>query len=342
MSGSLPRDASILITLMGSIGDVARGLSLVSPIKAALPQSRLTWLVEPASRPLVADDPRVDRIVVFDRPRGLRAVRDVFSTLREENYTVALDLQRHFKSGLFTQRSGATRRIGFHRRNAKEGNWLFQTEHICEVPDSVSKLEHYAFFLDRLGITKPQTPEFGYGRRDPREVVPAFLSQIANSFVVFILGSSWGSKDWLLEGYRKLLDAVLGKTDLSVVLCGDRSQIARGGELTTSVANARVVDLTGRTSLLELLYLLKSAEACVGPDSGPAHMAAAVGTPHVTLFGPTSPLRTAPFGFLDLALQAPIGCAPCYRKTCPGLDRMCMRLLSAESVWGRLKMALER
>jgi ADP-heptose:LPS heptosyltransferase len=75
---------------------------------------------------------------------------------------------------------------------------------------------------------------------------------------------------------------------------------------------------------------------CVGPDSGPGHLAAVVRTPYLSLFGPTDPGRTAPYGSEDLVIRSPIGCAPCYRRRCPGLGTLCMRLLGVESVWGRL------
>src|SRR5690606_14219230 len=104
----------------------------------------------------------------------------------------------------------------------------------------------------------------------------------------------------------------------------------------------RVVNTIGRTTLDDLNGLLAAARACVGPDSGPAHMAAAVGTPHITLFGPTSPERTAPYGSEHLVVRSSIGCAPCYRRRCPGLGRLCMRMLSPEAVWSKLQPLLAR
>src|SRR5690606_22353666 len=88
----------------------------------------------------------------------------------------------------------------------------------------------------------------------------------------------------------------------------------------------------GKTDLKELLAILATARFCIGPDSGAGHICGALGVPYVSLFGPTAPLRTAPFGSEDLVLQSQIACAPCYRRECPGLNKLCMRLISVKSV----------
>jgi ADP-heptose:LPS heptosyltransferase len=103
---------SILIILMGSLGDVARGLGLVSQIKAHRPQSRITWLVEPKCADLVGQHPQIDNIVIFKRTWSVTAVWDLFQQLRKEHFDIAFDLQRHLKSGFFSLISNGQRRIG--------------------------------------------------------------------------------------------------------------------------------------------------------------------------------------------------------------------------------------
>ena len=138
-----PAAPSILIILMGSLGDVARGLCLVSHIKDHLPDSRVSWLIEARRIDLVNFHPQLDKIIVFDRSKGAAGVWDLYQALRREHFDVTLDLQRIFKSGLFSLLSGARRRIGFHRRNSKEFNWLFNNEYIPYFRENLSKLDHY-------------------------------------------------------------------------------------------------------------------------------------------------------------------------------------------------------
>ena len=133
----IPPCPSILIILMGSLGDVARGLCLISHIKNHLPASKVTWLIEKRRTDLVGFHPRLDKVIAFDRSGGISGVWNLYKALRREHFDITLDLQRLLKSGIFSLLSGAQRRIGFHRRNSKELNWVFNNEYIpccCQGP----------------------------------------------------------------------------------------------------------------------------------------------------------------------------------------------------------------
>jgi len=335
-----PSDSSILIILMGSLGDVARGLCLVSHIKKNLPESRITWLVEPKWVELVKLHPRIDKVLVFNRPKGALAVWDLYKVLGQEHFDIALDLQRHFKSGFFSWLSGAKRKVGFNRRNAKEVNWLFNNERIEYFSDELPKLRHYLKFTEYLGLPEPKSLDFGLASLDLRRNAPDIISGGKGPIVAVVIGSSWESKDWFFEGYYGLLKDLLYSEKMQVVLLGDGSQVTSALQLVKKLRDPGLINLVGKTSLLELAAVLKSVTVAVGPDSGPSHVATAVGTPYVSLFGPTSPRRTAPHGSENLVVQASVDCAPCYKKQCPGLDRICMRKISVEKVKEKLSEAL--
>ncbi|MBT8351288.1 MAG: hypothetical protein KJO26_08660 [Deltaproteobacteria bacterium] len=116
---------SILIILMGSLGDVVRGFFLVSHIKNNLPKSKITWIVEPAWSELVDFHPRIDKMIVFNRPKNVVGVLNLYKVLSRGHFDIVFDLQRHFKSGFFSLLSGAKTRVGFGRKNAKELNWIY-------------------------------------------------------------------------------------------------------------------------------------------------------------------------------------------------------------------------
>lgn len=338
-SNPAPRVPSILIILMGALGDVARGLCLVAPIKRHFAGCRLTWLVEPKCAELVRIHPLIDEVLVFQRSRHPRALRDLLAEFRRHRFDIALDLQRHFKSGFFSWCSGAARRVGFHPRDAKELNWVFNNEHIPPGPDRQPKINQYLQFAAHLGVPPPRRLEFGLSGPDVAQVGPMAVAALARPFIAVVTGSSWGSKNWGAEGYGALIERILDTGSLSVVLLGDRSQKALSGRLTSALDHPGLIDLTGDTSLPQLVAVLKAAAAGVGPDCGSGHLAAAVGTPYVTLFGPTAPSRTAPYGCEDLVVQADVPCAPCYRRRCPGLDQVCMRGIDAEAVARKLALA---
>lgn len=324
---------SILIVLMGSLGDVVRGMYLVNAMKNAIPDLCVTWLVEPACAGMVSMHRGIDEVIVFERKRGLRGVRDLRRTLRERSFDVTLDLQRHAKSGFFSWLSRAPRRIGFHRRDSKEGNWLFNTEWVPERGESIPKVDHYLSFLSVLRLPIPQTLSSGLEHITLESVSSEWVERLREPYVALILGSSWDSKDWPEQGYSELLSRLGGKT---VVLLSDKTKVEMAGRLEAGRSNATVVNLAGKTSLHELVAVVRGARVCVGPDSGPAHIAGAVGTPHVTLFGPTPSVRNAPRGSEALALVSEVGCSPCKRRVCPGLGKVCMKLLHPDAVFSQL------
>ena len=121
-----------LIILHGAIGDVTRALPLAVRIKDNLPDAHITWAIEPISKDLVLNHPAIDRVEIFDRPKGIFAYLKFIKELRKNSYDYVLDLQRHFKSGVTSYLSGGKNRLGFHRNNAKEFNWFFNNNRIPE------------------------------------------------------------------------------------------------------------------------------------------------------------------------------------------------------------------
>ena len=338
--GPTPTNASILLIQMGSLGDLVRGLCLPWEIKRHWPDTTLTWLVEPSWKSLVANHPLIDEVIVFDRPRGLAAVSTLYQNLRTHHFDITLDLQRHFKSGLFSLLSGAPIRVGVHPRNAKEFNWVFNNHHLSYFSDQRPKLDHYLKFIDYLGGTPSEIPDFGFSALDASQLSESLSSQLPQSFIVVVMGSSWVSKDWTYDGYRELLRRILAKGGHGVVLVGDRSQAAPASALEKELQSDRLLNFAGRTSLWELAAILKKAAASVGPDSGPGHLSAAVGTPYVALFGPTDPARVAPFRCLPFVVQAKNDCRGCYRKTCRYKGPNCMAEITAAMVMDKLEQAL--
>jgi len=330
---------SILIILMGSLGDVARGLCLVAHIKDHHPASRITWLVEPKCADLVGLHPQIDRIVEFERQRSVAGLWDLYQELRQDRYDITLDLQRHFKSGFFSLLSGARRRIGFHRRNSKELNWLFNNEHIAYCDENHPKLDHYLKFTAHLGIPPTGRLNFGFEQLDLKALVPEAVAEIQNSFIAVVLGSSWESKDWNFEGYSRFVRHVVDRLSLHVVLLGGDSVRPFAARLVEKLNSPRIMDLSGNP-LVELIAVLKAAAAAIGPDSGPGHLAAAVGTPYVTLFGPTLANRHVPYGCDHLIVAPDLSCAPCYQKQCPEGDKRCMKNIAVEDVAAKIARAL--
>jgi lipopolysaccharide heptosyltransferase II len=333
---SLPDRAAILVVLMGSLGDVVRALPLVSILAGRRPRGQLTWIVDERWQEIVGLHPGIDRVIVFPKARTLRTVARLLGALRAERYDVVLDLQRHLRSGICSRLSRARRRIGFHPTNAKEFNHLFNNEYIESCPSRFSKLRHYLKFAEHLHLPVPDRLDFGLEALGTRHALPATVAAIPGPFVAVVMGSSWPSKDWPAGRYAELLSLLLRRTNGHAVLLGDESQQAIAASVGAAAGNPRVVNLVGRTSLLDLTAILQAARAAVGPDTGPGHVAAAVMTPYVGLFGPTDPKRVVPYGCDRLAVRSQVDCPPCLERECTREEGGCMAAISAEMVWEKL------
>ncbi|RMG44527.1 MAG: glycosyltransferase family 9 protein [Candidatus Dadabacteria bacterium] len=328
---------SVLIVLTGSLGDLTRALVLPAAIKASRP-AYISWLVESRWSELLSLNRHIDRVIEFKREQGVRAFVSAYKELKNSSFDITIDLQRILKSGILSFISGAPRRLAFNRKNSKEFNWFFNNEYIAAREESYSKFNHYLLFLEKLDISLPEKFDYGLDHLELSSINPEISEMIGSDAVGLILGSSWPSKDWTAEGYSKLINRLLEAKQV-VVLLGDGNSAQLSQNLETHFNSPDLINLCGRTSITELVAVIKSLSVCTGPDSGPAHIAAAVGTPYVSLFGPTDPDRVAPQGYRHFVVRAKLPCSPCNRRVCPGLNRLCMRLISVEQVYQTLMSA---
>jgi len=328
----------ILIVLLGAIGDVVRALPLLARVRAGYPAARITWAVEPRAAPLLEHHPALDARLVFARGDGPAAFPRFLRRVRRLEADLTLDLQRHAKSGLVSFASRAPVRIGFHRRNTKELNWIWNTHTIDPVEPRGWKLEQYLRFADLLEL--PDAPLDGGLALSAEEQarVDALLGTRARPFAAVFLGSTWESRLWFAPGFARVAEA-LDERGIDTVLLGGADATAIAAE-TRNRSRAPVLDLTARTTLRESYGVLARARLAVGPDSGPMHLAAAAGTPVVSLWGATTPARSAPLGSEDLVLVGRVACAPCYRRACP-IGRRCMRSITPERVAMQIDRILE-
>ncbi|MEJ2167010.1 MAG: glycosyltransferase family 9 protein, partial [Desulfobacterales bacterium] len=265
---------SILIILTGSLGDIARGLCLVAELKKHLPNCRITWLVESRWAALVGLHGQIDNVITFRRTWRVSALRQLHQDLRREKFDITLDLQRILKSGFFALLSGAGRRIGFHRRNAKEFNWIFNNDHIGYFSDDLPKIRHYLKFIEHLGLPVPDTLDFGLSSLNAAGTVPRVINERWQPFAAVVLGTSWEAKNWYFEGYLELVRRIPADLKLTVVLVGDGQRTGMAENLVEHISAPDVINLVAKTSLPELTAVLKAAAVGVGPDSGPGHLAA--------------------------------------------------------------------
>jgi len=316
---------NILIIKLGSLGDVINTLPLGINLKRYL-HADVYWVVEPLSYPIVAEHSYVDHAILFDRYNWAEALPGLIRQLRCRNFDVVLDLQRIIKSALFCQVSKAKRRIGFDKNRCKELSHLFPFERIPESDPNTHMVFQYLEFGKYLGITD----------QDIRWDIPVkgiTPYNLPDDYVVLNLGATKEANRWNAKGFADLAKSIRQRFQMVSVLTGASEDIPMAKEILT-MADSEVVTLVGKTSVLELKEVLAGSKVVVSCDTGPMHLASAIGKNVVALFGPSDPKRTGPFK--GQVIQKDVGCNPCNARRCS--NPICMEAITSDDVIERLEV----
>lgn len=330
----------ILIVLLGAIGDVTRALPLLTRLRRAYPKAFIAWAVEPAAASLLEAHPALNQIILYRRTKGLLSFFPFLRDIRRSRFDVVFDLQRHAKSGLVSWWSRAPVRIGFHRTNTKEGNWLFNTHTIAPVADFSLKLRQYLKFTEVLQLPEEEVQFDLRLRPDEDQKVEVQLASTRRPFAAFFLGSRWPSRFWFPPETAVIAQSLIHHYGMGVVFLGGQHETAFAQEVANLVGYG-VTNLTGQTTLRDLIGIFSRASFALGPDSGPMHIAAAVGIPVISLWGATSPIRSAPWGSREFVIQGAAACSPCYVRDCP-IGRRCMQRITVEQVLTVIRQVLKQ
>jgi lipopolysaccharide heptosyltransferase I len=315
---------AIALVKLSSLGDVVHALPVADALAAAMPRARLTWLVERREAALLRDHPALEQVVEVDT-RAWRAartpaeaaavgrrLRELRRELRAARFDVAIDLQGLVKSGVVTRVTGAPTRIGFAPGWSRE--WLnaaFTNRRVTPPPEARHVVDQYLSLLSPLGVTaRPGTARFFVPSRVAAEkyIDDFFVGagiKARRRLVVLNPGAGNNVKRWPVERFRTLAERLCHDSDAQVLVLWGPSE----GEAARAIADIRAPRpaLAPPTDIDELVAVVRRASVIVAGDTGPLHLAAAVGTPCVGLYGPTSAARNGPYGAGHRTLSAPDG-----------------------------------
>ncbi len=317
----------ILVIKLGALGDVVNTLPLVINLKSHL-KARIHWLVEPLSYPLIFDHPYVDQPLLFNKHRWPREFATMLRLLRRKKYDITLDLQRILKSGVFAMGATSERRIGFDRKRCKEMNWMFPFERIPASDPGAHMVYQYLEFAAYLGL-----PNF-----DVRWELPLSDDRpvgLPENYIVLNVGATKPANKWTAEGFASLADAIQQRFRLPSVITGGPEDRVMAKQI-MALSGKSVMNLVGNTSLHTLQMVLYGARVVVSCDTGPMHLAVALGKDVVALFGPSDPRRTGPFR--GQVIQKPLHCSPCNLRKCK--DPVCMTAITPQEVIERIENVL--
>jgi len=333
----------VAIVKLSSLGDVIHALPVARALRHARPQAQITWIVEAREYAILRAHPDLDRVIPVDtrrwrrlvrRPAGAREVMGKLGRLRRRvrlaGFDAAIDLQGLLKSGVLTAYTGARLRIGFSASHCRERlNVLFTNRRVTPPPTAVHVVEQYLCLLRPLGIT-PGMPEFYLPPRPLAErrmddaLAEAGLKR-TDRIVALNPGAGRPEKQWPVERFRVLAERLATEADTRILLLWGPDEVHMAKQIGTGLS-ARAV-LAPPTDLDELTAVLRRVDLMVAGDTGPLHLAAALGTPALGLFGPTSAARNGPYGARSRGLQSPDGS---------------MEGLSADAAYAAARELLER
>ncbi len=327
------------------LGDVLMSLPFLSALREKYPAAHVSVLVRPRAAAILQHHPGVDRLLICDdegRHKGM-GLFNLAGDLRTLQFDVAFVLPNSFSSAWMMWLARIPERIGY----ATDGRSLLLTRAIKKTPKLLA-LHETLLYLNLLGID----PESA-GEAPPRlallpqerEAARARLRLLGvnngRPLVGMVPGAVYGTaKRWPAERFAALADRIGEQCEAKVVLFGAPAEQDIAGRV-ESAARTKMLNLVGQTGLRELAALLECCQGVVSNDTGAMHVAAAVGTAVVALFGPTNPVTTAPVGKAHILIRHPVDCSPCLLRHCP-IDHRCMRQIEVEEVFQAIRQTLEQ
>ena len=364
----------ILLIKPSALGDVVHTIPVLVKLRARYPHAQIDWLITPENAEVVRHHPALSNVVLFARrdfsKRGRRwratvAFLDLLKQIRSAKYDLVVDMHGQVRSAFFSLISGAPVRIGFDRpikrsltvsaehdlknvpshgwRGAREGSWIAYTHRIPIPTLDVHAIDRYLWVAPLLGLDD-DTPDLTiYLSSETIRNVERLLQEhgvpASKPLVVLVPGTIWETKHWTIEGFAGVARQFI-REGFAVALAGTKRDQKRCQQI--AAAASGTCDLSGKTTPAELAALIRRAEVAVTNDSGSMHVAASLGKPMVSVFGPTNPVHIGPYERPESVVRVDLPCSPCnYRRLsqCP-FDHACMKQVTSEMVVERARKIL--
>jgi len=346
---------NILIVKTSAIGDVTHTLPALNALRHHFPKAHITWLVEEASAEIIKNHQALDRVLIcrrkqwaggFFKPfsffKTIKEIRNFIKTLRDTEYDLVIDFQGLLKSGIWVFFSKSKRKVGFGPgMDHAEHSYIFLNERVPAV-----SMEHHAvnrelMLLAAIGVPVGEI-EFGFpidalDREKTKNLLRSNLISETDRIVAVNPMARWDTKLWQSRKFAQVADRICEK-GFKVCFTGAKDDIDEIEKIRSFMTH-NAANLAGKTSLKTLAALYEKAEFLLTTDTGPMHIAAAINTPVIALFGPTASWRTGPFGVGHQTVSVKLNCSPCFKRFCPTMS--CMKDITVNMAMESIEKILE-
>jgi len=334
---------NILVIRLSSIGDVLKCTVVIDMLRERYPQANITWLVETKSKGVLIGNSKLDEVIVWERKEWSRQARQTRNYLRfaqqlwnfvkkirVRNFDLVIDLQGLPRSGLVSFFSGAPYRISYDKARKRSHMWA----NIRVTPDrklDKTVMRHYAGLLRGLGIDSDKLQMQMPILHEDEVFAQQFMDKnhlTISRFIIINPATSWKSKCWPSSYYAEIADRIIETYDIPILLTGGPTDTNLIQEIISKMHN-QAINACGQTTLRQLAAIIKKSLLFISGDTGSLFIAEAVGTPTLSMFGPTDPDWHAPQGAQHVALSTHL--CNCEKSYCE--NPVCLTKLSPEIVW---------
>lgn len=340
---------SVCILRLSAIGDVTHALPVLRTLQHHWPQTRITWIIGKNEHALVSEIDGVE-FITFDKSLGLGAYSDIRNKLANHRFDVLLHMQTSLRASITSLFIKAKIKLGFDRARAKDLQWLFTNEKIIPRSTRQHVVDSFIEFPKRLGLDPVMKWELPVSDRAVENVMQKISGEKFLAINPCAVAKSRNWRNWTAEGYAEVADFAAEHHGMTVLLTGGPSTDERNmADAITALCNHKPLNMVGNTTLPELVALLHLSQVVIAPDTGPAHIASALGTPVIGLYAATNPQRAGPYNYKELVVnkypqalhkyyELEVNDAPWGKRI---QNDECMELIKPEDVTARLTRALQ-
>ncbi len=326
------------------LGDLIMATPVLSDLRHNFPNTKITAMCQSSIAPLIMEDPHLDELIYFKKSSGWlhrQNYDDIIEPLRQGNYDGGLLLTNSFSSAWMFWRGHVKNRVGYGT-NLRS----FLLDAAVPLPKEINSQHQvitYKMLLDPYGIPLSPTPPCLYLTRQEKNTVREWLARLGITPQYTIIGinpgAAYGSaKCWIPERFKEVTKRLLLNPRVIIIYFGDKAGFSLVRDICHGMPE-RVINLCGKTSIRELMAFINACHIFCTNDSGPMHMASALGIPLLALFGSTSDKTTGPYQG-GRVIHKHVECSPCYRRECP-IDFRCMTRIEVDEVYNELKEMIE-
>lgn len=339
----------LLVRGVNWIGDGVMTLPALTALRKALPEAKISLLVKPWVAPVFENNPNIDEIILYDdKHKGIIGKLNLSRMLNKKDFCSAILFQNAFDAALITFLAGIRKRFGYNRDG--RGFFLNSALPLPHNKDKTHQIYYYLNLVEQLGLKPGYSEPYIFLKHEERLHAREMLNHMRKPILAINPGATYGSaKRWFPDRFAEIANWFISDTGGSAIIFGGKTEVDIADEIYKKVIPGfrtpdSLQNLAGKTSLRELISLISECDVFVTNDSGPMHIACAVRTPLVAIFGSTDPVLTGPPPGVDgdnrIVIKPDLSCSPCFERSCKTNDLRCMYAITSDEVYYDIKKIL--